>query len=231
MKYHAIVTNAVEIIAAFSGFYYLSKNRNSKIRYFVYFLVFTILVEALGSYTHLYDKIEILSTLKGTRFEQNYWLFNIFIVVSLIFYILFYRLVLTRHFHKKVLLYLLFTSLLVIPILTFIQREEFFSNNLSYNFIWTSLSVFICVCLYFYELLMSNKVLKFYKSTLFYISIGLFLWWLVFPPVVFYFPFYNEDNKEMISMKGIILITTNIYLYSCLTIGFLWGKHQQNKKF
>jgi len=226
MTFHALLTNSFEIIAAFSGFYFLRKNKNSKIRYFVYFLVFNIFIEALATYTNLYDKLELLKVLKETRFRSNFWLFNIFVVISLFFYISFYRCVLEYKSHKKILKLLIIISLFIIPICTYVQREEFFSNNLSFNFIWTSFAVFICVSLYFYELLMSNDLLRFHKSVLFYISIGLLLWWLVFPPVAFYFPYYKETHPEMVSLKGTILILSNVYLYGCFTIGFLWGKEK-----
>lgn len=226
MTFHALITNFLEIIAAFSGFYFLRKNKDSKMRYFVYFLVFTISVEALASYTHLYDKVGFLKVLEETKFRSNFWLFNIYIIISLLFYIKFYKRILKYSSHKKILKSLFIISLFVIPICTYIERDGFFNTNLSYNFIWTTFSVFICVSLYFYELLMSDNLLSFHRSTLFYISIGLLLWWLVFPPVAFYFPYYKETHPEMVNLKGTILILTNVYLYGCYTIGFLWGKEK-----
>ena len=39
MKYDALITHALELIAALAGFYYLRHNVNSKLRKLVYFLV------------------------------------------------------------------------------------------------------------------------------------------------------------------------------------------------
>lgn len=210
----------LELIAAFSGFYYLEKNNNSKLRYFVYFLVITVFVDALGSYT----SFEFLRPEKDSLFYQNYWLFNIYITGSLFFYISFYRNILTTKKLKKALMYLMVISFFVVIYNIYKGGDIFFKTNLKYNFIWTTFSVFICVSFYFYELLISDKVLNFYKSSLFYISIGLMIWWLVFPPMIFYMPYYKTIYPEVVQVRGIILLVLNIYLYGCYIIGFLWGK-------
>jgi hypothetical protein len=218
------LVNILELIAAFSGFYYLKKNKNSKLRYFVYFLVITVCVDALGWYTSFLDKFEFLKRLKETRFETNFWLFNTFIIGSLFFYISFYKNILSIKNNTKLLKTLLIISVLVVFFNIYVAGSSYFETNLKYNFIWTTFCVFICVSLYFYELLISDKILVFYKSSLFYISIGLLLWWLVFPPMIFYMPYYKKIYPEVVRLREIILLVLNIYLYSCYIIGFLWGK-------
>ncbi|MEH1008282.1 hypothetical protein VDP25_11095 [Winogradskyella sp. ECml5-4] len=221
---HAIVTSLLELIAAFSGFYFLSKNRDSKLRPFVYFLVITVFTDAMGSYTSFIDRIEFLHGLKTTPFVANSWLFNIYIVGSLFFYIYFYKTQLMYPKHKKILNLLCAISVLVVIINIYFGWSILFGMLLKYNILWTTLSVFICVSLYFYEVLMSDKILIFYKSTLFYISIGLLLWWLIVPPLVFYMPYYKKIYPNLVSMRNGMLIMANIYLYGCFTIGFIWGK-------
>lgn len=215
-----LIVNILELIAAFSGFYYINKNHNSKLRYFVYFLVITVCVDALGWYT----SFEFLRPEEDSLFYDNFWLFNTFIIGSLFFYICFYRTMLITKKLKKALTYLMIISIFVIIYNTFKAGYIFFKTNLKYNFIWTTFSVFICVAFYFYELLISDKVLYFYKSSLFYISIGLLIWWLVMPPMIFYIPYYKTVYPEVVQVRGIMLLVLNVYLYSCYIIGFLWGK-------
>ena len=221
---HAIISSSFELIAAFSGFYFLRKNRNSKLRLFVYFLVITVFVDALGSYTSFIDKIEILKVLKTTPFRTNSWLFNIYLIFSSLFYLYFYKTLLSKKKHKKIITLLLFITIFIIPLNIYIDRSTFFDALIKYNFIWTTFLVFICVSLYFYELLLSDNVLNFYKSTLFYISIGILLWWLIMPPMMFYMPYYKEIYPNVVNIRFTLIICANIYMYGCFIIGFLWGK-------
>lgn len=220
----AIITSSLELIAAFSGFYFLLKNRNSKLRPFVYFLVITVCVDALGSYTSFIDRIEFLKFLKGTRFETNSWLFNLYVIGSMFFFIIFYRQFIKNKKLKRVLTLLIIASILVVSFNFYLEKSLFYVNILKYNFIWTTFSVFICVSIYFYELLLSDNILIFYKSTLFYISIGILLWWLIYPPMIFYMPYYREIYPNVISIRSTIIIFANVYMYGCFIIGFLWGK-------
>ncbi len=220
------VTHILEFIAAFSGFYYLTKNKNSKLRYFVYYLVLTVCLDALGTYTSLYNTFDFLKPIQDTIFRENFWLYNIYVIGSLFFYIIFYKRILKNKRLKKVLSILLVISIFIVCFNLFKGGIKFFETNLKYNFIWTTFSVFVCVALYFYEVLISDDILIFYKSSLFYISIGLLLWWLVLPPMIFYMPYYKEIYPEVVQVRGVIMLVLNIYLYGCYIIGFLWGKEQ-----
>lgn len=214
--------NFLELIAAFSGFYYLSRNKTSKLRHFVYFLVLTVCVDALG----LYTLFESIRPPKDSIWHMNSWLYNSFIMGSLFFYLSFYKSILTHQKFKKILSLLILISVVIVIVNVFNAGSNFFKTNITYNFIWTTFSVFICVSFYFYELLLSDRILVFYKSSLFYISIGLLIWWLILPPLEFYMPYYKKIYPEVVGMKKMIILLTNIYLYSCYTIGFLWGKEK-----
>lgn len=220
------ITNIFELIAAFAGFYYLSKNRTSKLRSFVYFLVITVFVDAIGSYAILYNTIGFLKPIETTIFKENLWLYNTFVIGSLFFYIHFYKTILKSKRNKKILNILLLVSVLIVTFNIYRSGLLYFTGNLKYNFTWTTFSVFICTTLFFFELLMSDRFLLFYKSPIFYISIGLLFWWLIFPPLIFYMPYYKEIYPEMVNLRETILILTNIFLYGCYTIGFVWGKEQ-----
>lgn len=218
------IVNILELLAAFSGFYFLMKNKDSKLRPFVYFLVITVCVDALGSYASLYENFEFLKPIQATQFKENFWLYNTYIIGSLFFFIVFYIGILQIERHKKILKILIVLSILVVSFNIFESGEIYFKMYLKYNFIWTTFCVFLAVSFYFYEVLMSDKVLVFYKSSLFYISVGLLLWWLVLPPFIFYMPYYKEIYPQVVNFRGVIILSINIYLYSCYIIGFLWGK-------
>jgi hypothetical protein len=220
------IITAFELLAAFAGFYHLSKNNTSRLRPLVYFLVITVFVEAIGSYRNFYGKLDFLDYLIGTRFESNSWLYNAFLIVSLFFYLLFYHAIVSSDKSKKILIGLIFISIIVVGIDLYYSGYQYFERNLEYTFIWTTFAIFICVVSYFYEILMSDKVLKFYHSALFYISIGLIIWWLVLPPMIVYMPLYKRVNPDLVRIRTYIYVISNVILYSSFIIGFLWAKEE-----
>ncbi|WP_299122558.1 hypothetical protein [uncultured Winogradskyella sp.] len=215
-----------ELLAAFAGFFHLSKKSKSRLRPFVYFLVITVFVEAVGSYRNFYGKIDFLDNLIGTKFEYNAWLYNAFLIFSLFFYLKFYLSIVSISMNKLILKSLIFISFLIVGLDLYVSGTDYFVYNLEYSFIWTTFVVFVCVALYFYEILISDKVLKFYNSSLFYISIGLLIWWLVLPPMIVYMPLYKNVNPGLVTLRTYIFLISNIILYSGFIIGFLWSKEE-----
>ncbi|WP_369995412.1 hypothetical protein [Winogradskyella sp.] len=226
MKYEGFIITLFELLAAFAGFYHLSKNKNSRLRPLVYFLVITVFVEAIGSYRNFYGKLEFLDILIGTKFEFNAWLYNAYLILSLFFYQKFYLSIVENDRNKKIIKTLIILSVFVVGFDLYISGASYFKRNLEISFIWTTFTVFVCVVIYFYEVLLSDKVLKFYNSALFYISIGLLIWWLVLPPMIVYMPLYKTTNPGLVNMRTYIFVASNIILYGCYTFGFLWSKEE-----
>lgn len=224
MKYHTLITYLLEIIAAISGFYYLKKNKGSKLRPLVYFLVFTICVEALATYTYFYHLFEILKPIKNTVFKSNFWLYNFYMMACLFFFIRFYSTFLSKTISIRILK--LLTGLSMVVVLYYIIEHGIFFYHEKVLVLWNSFAVFLCVALYFYEVLISDKILVFYRLPLFYISCGLLIWWLILPPMLLYMPYYKLIYPEVINIRAFIIIGANVIMYGCFTVGFLWGKEQ-----
>ena len=130
-----ILITSFELLAAFSGFYHLSKKNESRLRPLVYFLVITVFVEAVGSYRNFYGKLDFVDALIGTKFENNLWLYNGYVIVSLFFFLSFYRSILSNLKNKKILKILLLTSILVTGLDLYYSGSKYFETNLGYSFI------------------------------------------------------------------------------------------------
>lgn len=206
-----------------SGLMFLFKSKRSGLRSFVWFIVFTVLFELVQLYTYVLDDWAFLKFLKDTKFARNFWLSNLYIMISLIFYISFFRYRLKLSQHKQFLKYWLWLSLVAVILSLSFLNQPFFASLNNGIFFWTSASVFLCCSLYFYELLSSDKVLEFYRIPMFYISAGLFVWWLVFPPLAVYYPFYLETHPSLVSLHQNTLLILNIFLYSMYTLAFAYA--------
>jgi hypothetical protein len=42
--------------------------------------------------------------------------------------------------------------------------------------------------------------------------------------MIVYMPYYIEINPSVVRIRTLVFLFSNIILYSCYVIGFLWGK-------
>ena len=88
--------------------------------------------------------------------------------------------------------------------------------------------ILLCISFYFIEILNSDKVLNFYKSINFWISITLLIWWLVITPLVFYDIYFSAVDWNFIILKWQIYLMMNIFMYTSFTIALIWCKPENN---
>ena len=223
VNYYTPITNFVEILAAIAGSLYVYKSRDKVSRLFVYYLWLTVFVENLALYARLmhnnYDN-ELFILIKNSSFCTNHWLYNIrSLVIIIILGIYFGRLV-TKINYKKNIKFLV-VLYLVFSLLYFTFSDSFFHSGIPYGFMLRTLIIAFFVCLYYLEILKSEKILKFHKSKHFYIGSALLLWSLVVTPLFIFSDYYRFSNPNFIYFRQLILLCSNIVMYLCFTIVFL----------
>jgi len=82
MKFNQFIIYFIEWAAFIFSIYYYKKQPSKPIKYLVMYLGFTIVVETIGFYTFFTDDWDILSFLKETSFEKNYWLYNVYLIIT-----------------------------------------------------------------------------------------------------------------------------------------------------
>lgn len=224
MYFDIIVTDFLEIVAALSGSYYLSKINNQAIRIFVYYLWLTVCVELLSLYAFLflnnYD-LNWFIDLKNSVFCSNTWLQNIYSFLAIGLLGLFYSNLMSSRVFKTIIR-VVFLAYSGFAFAFFIVTDAFFVKSLPYNFILGTLAICIYVILYFVELLRNDQLLTYYKLPAFYISIALLLWYLCVTPLFIFDSFFYAMNTNFVSFRRSLLLTINICTYSCFTFGFLY---------
>ncbi len=223
MNKYTLITNFVEILAAIAGIFYIRKNRiEIPVRFFVYFLCLTVLVELLGLFPSLIYYEERFSFLKGTFLQKkNSWLYNVYHIVSFMFYIFFFAYIL-RNTRFKNFLKLMGGFYLVSTILNLIISDVFFISVSLYTYLFGTFLILLSVGFYFFEILQSDEILNFNKSIYFYISIGTMIFHLVVCPLFIYDKYFDiGKSPEFVEIRRFILICANIFLYTCYIIGFM----------
>ena len=213
----------MELIAAISGSIYLSKTKEPEQAAVLCmkFLYSVLIIDLLGGYAGLayFDNYEHFSLIKDTPFVRNEWYYNIAQVYFISMYSYLIRLQIEIRKFRKILKYLLI-GFIVFCIINFFTSDHYFTDYLISNYILGSFLILTTVCLYFYEMLLSNKVLSFYKNLYFYISVGIVLNLLMNMPINIYNTFVNQENDEFVKVFLATVRYSNILMYTLFAVGF-----------
>tara|TARA_R100001369_G_scaffold2966_1_gene9747 strand:+ start:13933 stop:14643 length:711 start_codon:yes stop_codon:yes gene_type:complete len=231
MELSDLTINLFELMAALSSSYYWVRTKDFRIKPIVWLLWLTVFVETFGLYGYVLQNnycYDWFLWVKNSVFCRNRWLYNILSLLSVILLGLFFR----NHLHDKIskkIVVIIFVLSSVFSIAYFSITNGFFTKSIPYDALIQTLTVFVFVMLYFKELLKSDEILKFYKSYLFYISLGLLLWYLCITPLVIFDAYFYDVNPSFIEFRGIYLLIANILLYSCYTFAFIYSLHHNEK--
>ena len=213
-------------MAAATGSYYLSKANPSfkNTRYLVILLWSTVFVEVLASYVIFgyYSNYEIFPFLKGTSFVSNYWLYNIFNIVSFSFLTLYFISFLSDR-KWKVIFWLLTLCVIIIPGVAVFFTSKFFQPPSNFIIISRTLVLFLSILVFYFELLKSNMLLEIKTFLPFYISVGVLVFNLCVPPLDILLPYFSivDGNELFVKLRLNIMLYANIFMYGTFSAGFL----------
>lgn len=228
---YTLLTYSVETMAALTGIFLFRRYRNSEAKYFIYFLVYLTIGDFAHMYTWLVYPDKLLSFLLGSLIEKNYWWSTLFWRIgAIMFFAFYYHKILKTQSFKKVIKYTStgFISFSFGYIL--LNWKAFFISYFPIISILGATIVFLCTVFYFIETLQSDRVLTFYKSLNFYISVGIFIWWLIITPLVFYdhYTAYEvlvyERDWDYIKLRRLLYLSVNIFMYSTFTFSLIFCK-------
>lgn len=213
-----------EFLAAISGSYYLAKHPGAKpaTKLFVYFLWITFWVEIIGLYTTYayFTNYKNLEFLENSPFERNYWLYNIYNIFSYLTYFTFFILNLESKKLKRALIVLAFFFAGTATI-NLIFSGIFFMAFSAYTHIIGTIIILLCISAYYYEMLSSERILKFYKDLVFYISVGALVFHLSSTPLFIYSKYFTMQSPDFVDLYGLTLKTVNLLLYGIIILGFI----------
>lgn len=219
--------NFLELAAFISAIYYFKKVGGKQAKWLVYFLGATFLVEMLSYYTHFLEGDSFLNSLKGTLFEENYWLYNAFMLISAVFYIYYFRSIL-RSNKSRIILGGLLVIYLFSSIIYLIASGVMFYSYSPVTVIFGALLIIISIALFYLELLTSNMILRVYKTLPFYISVAVLIFYLCTTPLFIYSTYFSESNNpEFTALYVKVIISTNFIMYSLYILGFILCSKKQ----
>lgn len=217
--------NLIELLVALAGVYYLRKNPGERtIRAFVWFLWLTLAVELLSAYAAIafFSNYELLPFLEDSPFRRNYWMFNIYLIFSALFYSWFFLQYIKSEAAKKALRYLMLFFLVSAPI-NLLFTDIFFVGHSRYTLLVGTLIQVSVIFVFFYELLQSNHLLHLKRYLPYYVAVGSLVFLFCTTPLQLLSRYFNLEtgNGFFVKVKAIVLICSNIFMYLTFALGFI----------
>ena len=223
-----IFINFLQLVAFICAIYYYRKHTYKQSKWLALFLGVTFLVEVASYYTSFIENDGIFSFLANTPYSENYWLYNIFMLVSAAFYVIYFRWNLTSK-KSKVVLDVLLVSFAIGSILHQAFSGVFFVGYSPFTVILGTVLIILSIALFYLELLNSNLILKVHKTLPFYISVAVLIFYLCTTPLFIYSIYFSESiNPDFYVLYLRVIISTNFIMYSIYIAGFLICSRNKN---
>lgn len=205
-----------EIVAAFAATIFYYKYKKSTLKYILILLWLIVLNEQLATY---------MGRNRVWLFEgrYNYWIYNIMTPIKTLLILWVYVLSLkTRKYSLWIKRFVVSYTIVFFVNILFIQN--FFTSAQSNSKILGATFIVLCTIFYFLELLRSEKIMVFHKQLLFWISIGLLIFYSGTIPITLAFSYYS--HLSYIHSIYLINFILGIVMYLLFTFGFIWSKKE-----
>lgn len=183
--------------------------KETPLKYLPIILLFTITTEYVGYFT------------KNEYLEINYLVFNIYYLTHFSFFFYVFMAMIDDARFKK------YIKIVTVVFWLFFLSEIIFTGILEDSFAKTYIAgagiLVFCIILYYINILQSSLVLVVKNDLLFWISVGLFLFYIGYIPIkIIKTWFYKPDSFfEFLLLIQFSLITI---MYLFFLTGFLWMK-------
>ena len=194
---------------------YYSKLKNSRLKYLPYFFFYIILHEYTAKI--LWSKFEL----------YNLWLFNIYYNIEILFFLfIFYQFLKS----KKIKRFLVYAGAVfeVYFLINFLILSEHYNIAQSFPQTFGILILIVTIFGFLLEMFQSDKILYIHHYLIFWLSIGLLVYYLVALPLTISNFFTNREefinDKTLITMLGGIQYLASIIFLITLITGIIWSK-------
>ena len=150
--------------------YWYKLKQSLPLKLFMWFLVYSLITEIVGTYFAFYAKI-------NTALIYNTW--NL---ISYLFYSYLFLVIIKNKTKRKVIFYLTLTYL-IYELVNTLFYQNYLTDVYAYSTILIKIFLVITILMYFLELLKSDLILNVKESMFFWISLGVLIYSIGFIPV------------------------------------------------
>lgn len=202
------------IITGIFGLFYTRKQPKTYWTTFPYFLISLGILDGTGL---LINKFFLQKNP-----NLNLYYYQLFVIP---YQVIYYFWLINENIVTSKRFYYISTVIFLISVIaeyfTLINLNGYYFNSFSYMI--ANLLMLAHIMRYFYQLSKSDRILSFYKERMFWVSLGLLIFWLGS------LPFYGIFNYLFINYPAVcafyykVVLVFNYIMYTCFLISFLWA--------
>lgn len=156
-------------------------------------------------------------------YPLNKFIYNIYYLIHFTFFFyIFMKMIENDRFKKKIKIALILFWLFFLGDIIF---TGIFKDAFIITYIAGACILIFCIILYYISILQSSLVLVIKNDLLFWVSVGLFLFYIGYIPIkIIRSWFYESNDLSFFNILMVIQSSLIIVMYLCFLIGFLWMK-------
>lgn len=201
-----------EMIAYLATIFFYSKKKTVVSFVLLVLMSMIFITETLGKFKEFFPS-----------YHNIFLVQNIEMLIEIFLFLLVYFFSVSGQHLKKAIaaMLLLFTTTAIVTVIVWQPLQKVFPT---YALVTGGLFILIAIQLYFYEGIKNMREQRFNKNFLFYISIGLFVFYANEMPVMTLLNHYlnNNTSVDKISFVFNIKLVVSIIFYSLYSFGILW---------
>ena len=205
VKYLALATALV-------GTFLYPHYKDTKAKYFIWIIWYGVITEFVGE--HYY---------KWFDQHNSQIIYNLYTLVSITFFLWWFRTLLTSTKRKAFVKYFIFVFWIV-NIVNAISLLNVLYQSTRYAYVIGVIFLVITICYFFIEMFNKEVVLKIRDSMYFWFALGVLLFFATFLPFYVTTFFFAKDAISIVPLY-VAVFTLNFVMNTCFVIGFLKAKN------
>lgn len=191
---------------------FFKKLKETVYSFFIYYVIFVFFIELLG---FLFAKVYNMNTDP---------IYNTYVIVTPIFYFLFYKSLFKKENNKKVMNFFLIIYFLFTLYDMLILKSNFMNDFFVNNMVFGSILIVIMLILFLIEIISNEEIIfNIKKSLIFWISIGALLFYIGSTPIII-----GSNYLKFEGLFDTILTVLNLIMYGSFVIGFIYSDKKYN---
>lgn len=181
---------------------------------FPWFLIFVGILDGLG--------LLMNKTLEVSYPKLNLYYYQLFVIP---FHVIYYFWIINKNIITNRRLYYIGSGVFILSVIiecfTLVNLTGYFFNSFSYMV--ANILMLAHIMRYFYQLSKSDRILFFYKERMFWVSLGLLIFWLGSLPFFGIFNYLFNNYQAIGSFYYKVVLIFNYIMYTCFLISFIWA--------
>lgn len=190
---------------------------DTALKYFPILLFYTFLTELLGLIIRDSENMNLF--LNEFYANNNFVIFNIYYIISFLFFLAIYYLYLHRRVHKKIVV-----GLMIFFFVTAVVNaiyESFLTISQVYTYVAGGISMIACTALYFIENKTDRKRWFNPRDLLSWISLGILAFFLVYTPIKILKQYWLMIGEFHQPWSRRVHLAVLVFMYVSFIIGFI----------